>query len=190
MSTSLLLPLPFSLSLFLLPRHENERRTVRLLRCIGLISRVKLLQRLPPVDAEVTWRCWCWCWPGSSGGLYRGKTRPPGQQSQPRTWTWRSGSGNNGKGAGAETSFAAASAASALGTAGAIVLADAGIGVGARDKEAARTANKSLVGGGGLGATPILEELGVSSETEAWRALTEEGEALAKERRTVDAAVA
>ena len=75
MSTSLLLPLPFSLSLFLLPRHENERRTVRLLRCIGLISRVNLLQRLPPVDVEVTWRCWCW--PGSSGGLYRGKTRPP-----------------------------------------------------------------------------------------------------------------
>jgi hypothetical protein len=30
----------------------------------------------------------------------------------------------------------------------------------------------------------------VSSETEAWRALTEEGEALAKERRTVDAAAA
>ena len=30
----------------------------------------------------------------------------------------------------------------------------------------------------------------MSSETEAWRALTEEGEALAKERRTVDAAAA
>ena len=30
----------------------------------------------------------------------------------------------------------------------------------------------------------------MSSETESWRALTEEGEALAKERRTVDAAAA
>ena len=48
------------------------------------------------------------------------------------------------------------------------------------------------VGGGGLASSPLLEEqaLKSSAEGEAWRALCDEGEALAKVRRTVDAAVA